>query len=257
MIDREDVDGVAVVRLAHGKVNALDLELLGAITQTFTALDSGPERAVVLTGSGRAFSAGVDLWRILEGGPDYVRAFLPALSEAFLAVFTVGKPVIAAIGGHAIAGGAILAAATDRRIMADGDARIGVTELHVGVPFPPSALEILAFALGEHRARAAVMSAGTHPPGEALEWGYVDAVVAPDALTAAAVETALDLSARVPADTYRLTKAQLRQSVQARISSLRPAFDPFVTELWLRRVADGWLHRYMYQATARRPEPTP
>src|SRR4051812_31145504 len=64
----EDRGGVAVVRLAHGKVNALDLELLHAITATFTELDRGDAAAVVLTGSGSAFSAGVDLWRILDGG---------------------------------------------------------------------------------------------------------------------------------------------------------------------------------------------
>src|SRR5215468_4228936 len=119
-IEIDEVDGVAVVRMAHGKVNALDLELLAELTDVFLAARSSQAEAVVLTGAGRAFSAGVDLYRILDGGPDYVRAFLPALNETFLAVFALGKPTIAAINGHAIAGGAILAAACDHRIMADG-----------------------------------------------------------------------------------------------------------------------------------------
>ena len=72
-----------------------------------------------------------------------MRSFLPALSAAFLAVFCSGKPVVAAVNGHAIAGGAILACACDRRVMDDSGGQFGVTELRVGVPFPPVALEIL------------------------------------------------------------------------------------------------------------------
>jgi enoyl-CoA hydratase len=255
VIDREDVDGVAVLRLSHGKVNALDLELLRAITATFTALDdsdSDGSRAVVLTGAGRSFSAGVDLWRIVEGGPAYVRAFLPALSDAFLAVFRLGKPVVAAVNGHAIAGGAILACACDHRLMADADGRVGVTELAVGVPFPLTALEILASAMGAQRARAAIVAADTHPPREALIRGYVDELTAPEGLTEAAIARARRLADRVPADTYRLTKAQLRLAAEDRLARLSPQYDPPVEELWVRRVEDGWIRRYMERVTARR-----
>jgi enoyl-CoA hydratase len=210
MIEREDVDGIAVVRLAHGKVNALDLELLDAITGTCAGLDAGPSHAVVFTGTGKAFSAGVDLWRILDGGAEYAHAFLPALSRTFLALFNLGKPVVAAVNGHAIAGGCVLANACDERIMADGDGRIGVTELLVGVPFPIAALEILAFAMGERAAREAVLTAATHRPAEALARGYVDEVVAPDRLLDHALATAVRLSTYLPPDAYRMTKRQLR-----------------------------------------------
>ena len=251
LIDREDVDGVAVLRLAHGPVNALDLELLNAITETFTALDASAHRAIVLTGSGRAFSAGVDLWRIVEGAADHVGAFLPALNAAFLAVFSVGKPVVAAVNGHAIAGGMVLACACDYRVMADAGGRIGVTELAVGVPFPLTALEILAFALGERGARAAILAADTCQPPEALAGGRVDELITADALIETAIESARRL-ARIPADTYRLTKAQLRLPIEERLARLRPASDPRVHELWVRRIEDGGLRRYMEQVTARR-----
>jgi len=251
VIERETMDGVAVVRLAHGKVNALDLDLLNSTAETFRELDRGDDRAIVLTGAGRAFSAGVDLWQILDGGDEYVRAFLPALSTAFLEVFTVGKPVVAAVNGHAIAGGMIFAAACDHRIMADGDGRIGVTELQVGVPFPIVALEILGFALGEPAARQAVLAADTVSARDALERGYVDALVEPDALVPAAVEAARAAADRVPADTYRFTKQQLRQELMDRLARLRPALDPRTEELWLERVRDGWLRRYMERVTRR------
>jgi len=252
VIEREDVDGVAVLSLAHGKVNALDLELLRAITEAFTALDGDTCGAVVITGSGRAFSAGVDLWRVVEGGPEYVEAFLPALSEAFLAIFDLGRPVVAAVNGHAIAGGAIVACAADHRLMAEGGGRFGVPELHVGVPFPLSALEILGYAVGGPAARRAILAAGTVPPALALAQGLVDEVVAPESLLDAATARARALATRIPADTYRLTKAQLHAPVHERLARDRPTMDPLTLRLWCERVADGGIRRYMEQVTARR-----
>src|SRR5918997_4821642 len=97
-----DEDGdVAVVRIEHGRVNALDLELLEALTAAVT----GSDRTLVLTGSGSAFSAGVDLRRILDGGARYTEDFLTALSRMFPAGFDHPPPTVAAINDHAIAGG--------------------------------------------------------------------------------------------------------------------------------------------------------
>jgi len=228
------------VRLAHGKVNALDLELLHAITDTFGELDRGNAAAVVLTGSGAAFSAGVDLWRIIDGGVAYGQEFLPALDAAFLAVFGIGKPTVAAINGHAIAGGAILAAACDERVMSNG--RIGVTELLVGVPFPTTALDILGYAWGGPAARRAVLSGATLRPEEALAAGHVDQI----GTTAAAVARARRLAGIAP-DSYRLTKAQLHAGIPGPV-------EPRVAELWARAVEDGRIGRYMAGVTRQRKD---
>lgn len=251
MIERDDVDGIAVVRLAHGKVNALDLELCQAITRAFAEIDASPARAVVLTGSGRAFSAGVDLWRVVEGGSAYCEMFLPALVEAFEAVFTANKPVVAAVNGHAVAGGCILVSGCDRRLMAAGGGRIGVTELPVGVPFPVSALEILRYALGTQRAREAVLAGATYEPEAGLAKGYLDEIVPPERLLADAVALAQRM-AKVPADTFRFTKDQLRRDAVRRIAELRPVEDPRVAELWSARVADGHIRAYMESVVRRR-----
>ena len=144
MIHRDDHDGVAVLRIEHGKANALDLELCNAIVTAFE--EAGDARAVVLTGTGRIFSAGVDLFRVIEGGRSYIEAFVPAMCRAFERLFVHPAPVVAAANGHAIAGGCLLVAAADQRLMAEGTARIGIPELQVGVPFPPIALEIIRFA---------------------------------------------------------------------------------------------------------------
>ena len=251
MIEREDVDGVAVVRLAHGKVNALDVELLREIVRVFDDLARSGHPAVVLTGAGRSFSAGVDLWRVIDGGAEQVDAFLTALCDAFLAVFTLGKPVVAAVNGHAIAGGAVLACAADHRMMTDSGGRIGVTELLVGVPFPPAALEIVRFALGETRARTAVLTGRTFEPTEALEAGFVDELVPGPALPRAAVAAARRLAAAVPADTFRLTKEQLRLPVHERLARHRPIYDARARDIWVAAVEDGRLRRFMQSATSR------
>ncbi|MBG0561523.1 enoyl-CoA hydratase/isomerase family protein [Actinoplanes aureus] len=245
MIERDEIDGVAVVRLAHGKVNALDVELLHEIADVFTSLAGTLHPAVVLTGAGRSFSAGVDLWRVIDGGAGYVDAFLPALSDALLAVFTLGKPVVAAINGHAIAGGAILACAADHRLMADTGGRIGVSEVLVGVPFPPVPLEIARFALGETRARAAVISGRAFEPAEAVEAGFADEIVPASTLLPAAVAAARRLATDIPADTFKLTKHQLRLPVHDRLARDRPVYDVRVRDLWVRGVEDGRLRRFM------------
>jgi enoyl-CoA hydratase len=251
MIEREDIDGVAVVRLAHGKVNALDLELTDAITETFRELEGGPQRGIVLTGAGVAFSAGVDLWRINDGGADYVRRFIPSLVDALNAVFNIGAPVVAAVNGHAIAGGCVLVSCCDRRIMADGRAGIGVPELLVGVPFPLTALEILRYAVGSVESREAMLSGQIHRPRQALERGFVDEVTEPVRLVDRAVAEALRLATAIPADTFRTTKRQLRQEVNERIARHRADSDGEVTRLWEERSADGWIRDYLTRATGR------
>jgi enoyl-CoA hydratase len=141
VIEVTEQGGLAVLRLAHGKVNAMSMEFCEAVTARFAEIP--PARAVVMTATGRTFSAGVDLVRLLEGGAPYIREFLPALSTMFATVFSHPAPVVAAINGHAIAGGCVLACAADKRLMARDGGHIGVTELLVGVPFPPVAMEIM------------------------------------------------------------------------------------------------------------------
>ena len=103
MLRRERIaEGVALLRLDHGPVSALDLEFLEAIQAEVASLAS--ERlAVVLTGTGKVFSAGVDLFRIIDGDTEYTERFLPALIGVFDALFRYPRPLVAAVNGHAIA----------------------------------------------------------------------------------------------------------------------------------------------------------
>jgi len=160
----------------------MDVEFCEAIAARFEELKKSKARAVVLTGEGKIFSAGVDLVRALEGGAGYFHKFLPALSKAFVTVFFFPKPVVAAVNGHAIAGGCVLACCADRRLMAKGASRIGIPELLVGVPFPVVPLEIMRFATHASRLQALAYRGLTLTAGDALQYGLVDSVTDADRL---------------------------------------------------------------------------
>jgi enoyl-CoA hydratase len=233
VINVDDADGVAVVSLAHGKVNALDLELLQAITTTVNGLVDA--KALVLTGAGRAFSAGVDLRRMVDDGPPYVSAFLPALSEALLAVFDCPRPVVGAVNGHAIAGGAILAMACDVRLMSAGT--IGLTELLVGVTFPAAPYGIAAHATG-HRLQNLLLTGRTVGPDEALAMGIVDAIVDGEQIRDTAIAQARALAA-IDVDTYAATKSAVHAPARALIRSLEPGDADVIASWQSDRVLQG------------------
>ena len=205
MIERQDRDGVRVLRLAHGKVSALDIELAEALTAELAAAAAAPVRAVVMTGTGSAFSAGVDLFRVLRDGPAYGERFLPVLDTMLRSALTFPKPLVAAVNGHAIAGGCILAAACDRRIMAEGNGRMGVPELVVGVPFPALPLQIVAARVPDAAFRDLVFTGRTVQVDEAMALGLVDEKCAGETLLDRAIEVANQLAA-IPAGAFALTK---------------------------------------------------
>ena len=244
MIAVDHHDGVAVVRLEHGKVNVLDLELLQELSQTLAGLHDAD--AIVLTGAGRAFSAGVDLKRLLDGGPDEMEEFLNALDEGLLALFDYPRPAVAAVNGHAIAGGCILVQACDYRIMSGGT--IGVAELKVGVPFPTAPFEILRNAVGP-RTAALVLTGRTVGPEEALAIGLVDETQAPEHLLDRSLDRARML-ARIPRSTFAHTRSQLRGDARRRIEEGREA-DRATRALWQSDEIRDAVRGYLAELAAR------
>jgi enoyl-CoA hydratase len=244
MIDLKTDNGIAVVTIAHGKANALDIELCEALAKCFSELRASSARAVVVTGQGSMFSAGVDLVRLSSGGAEYVRKFLPALHRLYDAVFFHEKPLVAAINGHAIAGGCVLACCADRRIMARAGGRIGVTELLVGVPFPALPLEIVRFAVPAHRLPEFTFSGATYDSHDALQRGWVDEVVEVDALMEHAIAVAQKL-ARLSPPAFAQTKKQIRQPVAERLERNGAATDKVVTETWAAPETLGYIRDYV------------
>jgi enoyl-CoA hydratase len=218
---------VRVLTLSSGRVNALDVELLDELTGTVRELQHSGGGPLVLTGAGRAFSAGVDLNRVVEGGAGYTDRLVPALSDAFNALFEYPGPTVAAINGAAIAGGCVLACACDRRLIGP-DAQIGASEVRVGVAFPVAALEVMRYACGDH-AEEVLLGGRVYKAPEAVANRLAHRVVDED-LIGAAVAEASDLGG-IPADAYRHTKTQLRAPTVARIQE-RAGVDTEVRQFW-------------------------
>jgi enoyl-CoA hydratase len=254
-IDQEPVrierDGpVALFYLQRGKVNAMDLELLAGIETSLDKTLSSDVHAIVITGTGNAFSAGVDLFRLLDGGPDYINQFLESLCSTFKKLFAYPKPIIAAVNGHAIAGGCVLTCACDYRIMADGTSTIGVPELLVGVPFPAIALETMRFVTPPQHVQHLIYTGRTVLPSQALQFGLIDEVVPADGLMRAALEKAQKFAA-IPPGSFAAVKQQLRGPILERISRTDPRE---ILDLWKSPEVHHVIREYLKQTVGRKRE---
>jgi len=243
VIERSESEGIVTLRLAHGKAAAMDVELMQALDRELD--DTKSAHAVILTGTGSIFCAGVDLFRLVDAGNEYVREFFPLLRDVVRKLFALPRPVVVAANGHAIAGGCILVCAGDVRLMADGNGRIGVAELLVGVPFPAAALEIVRFA-APLQVQRLVYSGVTLPAREALASGLLDEVVDPAALLDRANDVARQLAA-IPAESFRLTKHHLRAPALERMAHLGEINDAKALAVW----SDPAIHQRIRDYLAR------
>lgn len=248
-VDRDG--GTATVRIAHGKANALDLELMADLGRALEAARAGGASAVVLTGSGSIFGAGVDLYRVIQGGHAYAEAFVPALARFFLELFEYPLPMVAAINGHAIAGGCVAACACDYRIMADGKGTIGIPELLVGVPFPAAALEIMRLAVPPQELQALVYTGRTCRPDEALRRGLVHEVVGAGELLDRAAQVTAQLGS-IPRHVFAATKGALRAAAVERLRGDRTL--PEVTRFWASDATRTHIQDYLDRVVRRARE---
>jgi enoyl-CoA hydratase len=231
MIELEHRGAVTVLHMMRGRGNALDVAFLAALIDALTLLERSDSRAVVITGQGRVFGAGVDLPALVSGGPDYVREFIPLLTAGFERLVKFPKPLIAATNGHAIAGGAIVMLACDIRLLARGTARIGLTEVLVGVQFPAWALEIARFATPPQHFPEMILTGRTWPPEQALARGLVDELVEPEQLLSRACEIGEELAA-IPSATYAATKLAVRRPMIEMAERLAATEDAALIERW-------------------------
>jgi len=244
MIERTENEGIVTLRLAHGKVSALDLELVETVARAAAEFSASDARVLVITGTGSTFSAGVDLVRLTEGGREYAERFVPALGRMLLDLFSLPKPLIVAANGHAVAGGCVLTLAGDYRLMAAGKARIGMPEFLVGVPFPPAVIEAIRFAVPPQYLQMMIYTGRTVLPDEALRLGMIDEVVAPESLPARTEEIARQFAA-LPPRVFALAKRQIRDGIIHRAKHYAAELEGDVLDLWCDPATHDRIRQYM------------
>ena len=212
----QTASGVAVLVMRAGKANAIGSAFLDRLSAQLDAVEASQAGALVVTGEGRAFSAGLDLPEVAGLDRGSLERFIRRFSEVMLRLFTLPLPVVAAINGHAIAGGCVLAMQADARIAATGDYRIGLNEVAIGLSLPAVVLETLRCQVSPGSVSPVALEGRLLSPEEALRLGLVEAVVPPAVLLEQARGRAAELAA-LPRPSFRDVKEALRGPVAAAV----------------------------------------
>jgi enoyl-CoA hydratase len=231
---------VALARVDRPPANAMDHELLADGHAVLDELRAAEPDAVVLTGRPGFFSAGVDLKEAPTLDAAGQRAAVEAINRLFLGWYEFPQPVVCAVNGHAIAGGLILALCGDHRV-GNGEGKLGLTELKVGVGFPLAAMAVVRAELEPPAVRELVLGSELVDQRRGLELGLLDELTEPDGLLDRALAVAAERAA-LPRLAYARVKDQVRgPTVRALRQALDAGSDPMLT---------GWLGEETAEASA-------
>lgn len=225
-------DGIATVTLKRGKVNALQGAVVGELSEVLALSERDPEvKAIVLTGTGKFFSFGFDVPEFLSFPRAPFADFVTAFTELYTSLFEYPKPVVAAVNGHAIAGGCMLALACDHRVMVGGPAKISLNEIRFGSSVLAGATEMLRFWVGSAHATTVLVSGAMYSAEEAKGLGLIEDVAAEDELMDVACTVAAELAAKAQPAFASIKSLLRRRIVEAMRSRERESIEEFV-DIW-------------------------
>jgi len=230
LVERSIHGAIQQLRMARAPVNALDPGLCQAITDALRSAVADGARGIVLAGGAKVFSAGLDVPYLLS-----LEADRSALLQAWEAFFETARtlaacpvPVIAAMAGHAPAGGCVLALCCDYRVLAEGPFRIGLNETQVGLVAPEGIQALLARVVGPHRAERLLVAGHMPDAQEALSIGLVDELAAAEEVERRA-QAWLAALTQLPREPMLQTRAIARRDVVAALAPERIDLERFVT----------------------------
>lgn len=209
----ERFDSIAVLRMHAPKANSMGPAMLTALRDALEEVRDSDAGALVITGRGRTFSAGLALPELAGYERDSLRQGMVAFEAIMESLLTLPMPTIAAINGHAIAGGCVLALMCDRRVMAAGEGRIGLNEVRLGIGLPPLAIETLRSRIPASAVAPVALAGTLFGCEEAHLLGLIDEVVAAEELETVAVQRCLEL-AGPPAAFAQIKSALIRPVIE-------------------------------------------
>jgi enoyl-CoA hydratase len=206
-------NGVALLALNAGKANAMTAQCLDTIDAMLARLEASEARAAVITGYEKFFSAGLALPNLIDLDRPQMKQFIERFAAVMMRVFDQSRPIVAAINGHAIAGGCVLALQCDWRIMSEGELKIGLNEVQIGIGLPSVVTESLQLAVPPASLVPIAMEGHLFSPARAKELGLVHEVVPASSLLDCAFDRARELAAP-PSSGVAQVKAALRRSAR-------------------------------------------
>ena len=227
----EETDEVAVLHMEQDRANVMGDAFLDAANGLLDDFESSDARALVFTGPGTIFSGGLDLPRLVGLDRDAMRTFLTRLGDFMLRVFQLDRPVVAAINGHAVGGGCVLALQTDYRIMTTRPAKIGLSEAQLGIGLPAGVVETLRAQVPASSLVPIALQGELMSGERAAHLGLVQELAVPEALMDRAHAKAKKL-AQSPRASYAHIKQALRAPVLASIESTRESVDERFLDTW-------------------------
>jgi enoyl-CoA hydratase len=220
---------VALLRMQAGKANSIGPEFLSRFNALLDQVDEEDPAALVLVGEKRSFSAGLALPELMGKSRDEMGAFMELFNRTMQRVFEQPRPCVAAINGHAIAGGCVLAMQADLRVMARGDFSIGLNEVALGIGLPTIVLESFRIQVSEKALRRMAQFGELVRSEDALALGVVDEVVDHDAVE----ERALALAQKAVADCGRAGFVHVKRLIRRPVIQAVEAWGTQDNEAWL------------------------
>jgi len=220
-------DGVATVVMDDGRTNSMSITMLGELHNAFD--QAAKDKAlVILTGREGVFSSGFDL-NVFGQGAEKVLKMLTLGAELAERVMSFPQPVITACNGHALPMGAFLMLSADRRICTEGEYKIGLNEVAIGLTVPYFAIEIARQRLSPAEFNRSLITSYIYTPQEAIKAGFADQLVSASKLMEAASEVSRELI-KLDMNAHKATKLRVREYALKRV---RQAIE---TELVLENV---------------------
>ena len=213
---------VGVIRMNSGKGNAMGRDFLVKLNSCIDEAEASDVRAVVLTGHSGFFSVGMALPELLPLSRKDMETFLDDVGSTFARILNSPLPFVAAMNGHAVAGGCILALYCDYRVCGGGPWRIGFSEVQIGLGLPPFITDVLRQAVTKSADWVAVAHRGRMmSPKEAQSMGLIDEVVLGDRVNQMALHRATLLANRPPLAFAQIKREYRRPALLAMAVDLK------------------------------------
>ncbi|MFW9929625.1 MAG: enoyl-CoA hydratase/isomerase family protein [Candidatus Thorarchaeota archaeon] len=244
-------DSIDVIQINRksGKGNALNTDTLEELRNSLREIKQNDEaNGLILTGTGNFFSSGLDLNELANLLPSEIKNYLNLSSSVFLELFGLSIPTIAAINGHAVAGGAVLACACDFRLFMKGNFKFGFTGVNLGIPYPLIPLEIIKFAIPSYSYSEILLEGKLIDPETALQKNIVQILIDSSSDIIEEAITYMKDNIKAPRKNYKFLKDNLRKPIIDYIKKIKDEYDKNLFEKFLsndlNNILNEKLHKY-------------